>query len=84
MKVAAKTSALAGLRVAGKSAAIYTLTMQLSRGKVVNPFYSILKNNSVKNTAQIMLPKVRIKLRKKSVQVVLQNPSWVKPLNLIR
>lgn len=44
LKVAAKTSALAGLRVAGKSAAIYTLTMQLSRGKVVNPFYSILKS----------------------------------------
>ena len=44
LKVAAKTSALAGLKVAGKSAAIYTITMQLSRGKVVNPFYSIFKS----------------------------------------
>lgn len=44
LKEAAKKSVFAGLKVAGKSAAIYTLTMQLSRGKVVNPFYSILKN----------------------------------------
>lgn len=34
LKVAAKTSAIAGLKVVGKNTAIFTLTMQLSRGKV--------------------------------------------------
>ena len=43
IKEAAKTSSIAGLKVACKSAAIYTITMQLSRGKVVNPFYAIMK-----------------------------------------
>ena len=65
LKVAAKTSALAGLRVAGKSAAIYTLTMQLSRGKVVNPFYSILKNNSVKKYGTNYVAKGANKIAKK-------------------
>ena len=43
LKEAARTSAVAGLKVVAKSVAIYTLTMQLSRGKVVNPFYEIMK-----------------------------------------
>ena len=45
LKKAAKMSAVAGLKVMGKGAVIYTLTMQFSRGKVVNPFYSILKQS---------------------------------------
>lgn len=68
IKVAAKTSALAGLKVAGKSAAIYTLTMQLSRGKVVNPFYSILKNmgnNNVKKYSTNYVAKGANKIAKK-------------------
>jgi len=50
LKDAAKVSAVSGLKIIGKGAAIYTLTMQLSRGKVVNPYYSVLKsagNNTV-------------------------------------
>ena len=68
LKVAAKTSALAGLKVAGKSAAIYTLTMQLSRGKVVNPFYSILKsmgNNNVNKYGTNYVAKGANKIAKK-------------------
>jgi len=38
IKEAAKHSALSGLKVMGKSAAIYTITMQLSRDKIVNIF----------------------------------------------
>lgn len=38
IKEAAKQSTLSGLKVMGKSAAIYTLTMQLSRDKIVNIF----------------------------------------------
>ncbi len=49
IKEAAKMSAVAGLKVIGKGAAIYTLTMQLSRGKVVNPFYSVLKASGNKS-----------------------------------
>lgn len=49
LKVAAKSSAVAGLKVVGKGAAIYTVTMQLSRGKVVNPFYEVLKKHGNKN-----------------------------------
>lgn len=51
IKDAAKVSVIAGFKVVGKADAIYTLTMQLSRGKVVNLFYPLLKNagnNSVK------------------------------------
>mgnify|MGYP007101916778 CR=1 FL=1 len=38
IKEAAKQSTLSGLKVMGKSAAIYTLTMQLSRDKIINIF----------------------------------------------
>lgn len=38
IKEAAKQSTLSGLKVMGKSAAIYTITMQLSRDKIVNIF----------------------------------------------
>lgn len=38
IKEAARQSTLYGLKVVGKSAAIYTLTMQLSRDKIVNIF----------------------------------------------
>ncbi|MGP1564561.1 MAG: hypothetical protein ACTTHU_03890 [Treponema sp.] len=38
IKEAAKRSTISGLKVMGKSAAIYTLTMQLSRDKIVNIF----------------------------------------------
>ena len=38
LKAAAKQSAISGLKVMGKSTAIYVLTMQLSRDKIVNIF----------------------------------------------
>lgn len=38
LKAAAKQSAVSGLKVMGKSTAIYVLTMQLSRDKIVNIF----------------------------------------------
>ena len=38
IKQAAKQSMLSGLKVMGKSAAIYTITMQLSRDKIMNIF----------------------------------------------
>ena len=38
VKQAAKQSMLSGLKVMGKSAAIYTITMQLSRDKIMNIF----------------------------------------------
>lgn len=38
IKEAAKQSTISGLKVMGKSAAIYTLTMQLSRDKIINIF----------------------------------------------
>ena len=46
---AAKASAVAGLKVIGKGAVSFTVTMQLSRGKVVNPFYSALKKKGINN-----------------------------------
>ena len=46
---AAKASAVAGLKVIGKGAVSFTVTMQLSRGKVVNPFYSDLKKKGINN-----------------------------------
>ena len=52
IKEAAKTSSIAGLKVICKSAAIYTITMQLSRGKVVNPFYAVMKASGASSASK--------------------------------
>ncbi len=65
-KEAAKSSIIVGAKVIGKSAAIYTITMQLSRSKIINPFkithYVVdgksiaskdIANRSIKNASKV-------------------------------